>query len=101
MLLHGRKPLALGSSVGGVLFSLSREHWFRKRLTGVKGGVGTWKVIPRGECAQEPSRAQALRREENMAATSTRVEMGGAARLECLEMWWAAVKLGKYSGEEN
>lgn len=45
----------------------------------MKGGVGSWKVIPRGEYAQEPSRAQALRREENMAATSARVEMGEAA----------------------
>lgn len=39
MLLNGQKVLALGSSGGGgVLFSLSREHWFQKRLT---GGVGT------------------------------------------------------------
>ena len=100
MLLHGRKPLALGSSVGGgVLFSLSREHWFRKRLTGVKGGVGTWKVIPRGECAQEPSRAQALRREENMAATSAHVEMGEAAVFTWNSFWgqpgWSVWKCGR------
>lgn len=56
----------------------------------MKGGVGTWKVIPRGECAQ---------REENMAATSARVEMGEAAVFTWNSFWgqpgWSVWKCGR------
>lgn len=74
------------------------------------GGVGTWKVmIPRGECAQEPSsRAQALSGEENMAAISARVEMGeavvfnwnsfGGSQVGVFGNVVGCFKLGKYGG---